>query len=101
MIDSLIVIDEAHTPPSDGCRESRIYLTVGTALSVFGVLIGFLFGFLFGFITATRRKSSTNEVIAEENPAYGVTLGPAPATTTEPLPTAPQPQEAEYELIPF
>ena len=45
--------------------------------------------------------SSTNEVIAEENPAYGVTLGPGPATTTEPPPTAPQPQEAEYELIPF
>ena len=40
-------------------------------------------------------------MIAEENPAYGVTLGTAPATTTEPLPTAPQPQEAEYELIPF
>ena len=55
MIDSLIVIDEARAPSRDGCRESRIYLIVGTALSVFGVLIG-LFGFLFGFITATRRK---------------------------------------------
>ena len=56
MIDSLIVIDEARAPSRDGCRESRIYLAVGTALSVLGVLIGFLFGFSFGFITATRRK---------------------------------------------
>ena len=56
MIDSLIVIDEARAPSRDGCRESRIYLAVGTALSVFGVLIGFLLGFLFGFITCTRKK---------------------------------------------
>ena len=50
-----------------------------------------------------RKLHATNaEVPAEDNPAYGVTLGLMRPAITIPPPTAPQPQqETEYELIPF